>query len=76
VIIGVDATRPQKNMAELINVQYFGALELDEEDYMGVLITPMDFSAVGNRGIYMLHGYSWKPGRWIGQNLWWVSVLN
>jgi hypothetical protein len=40
---GVDATGPQKNMAELINIQYLGQ-EDDIDYYSDLKILPMDFS--------------------------------
>ena len=50
VMCGVDATGPQKNMAELINVQYLG---IDYDEFTGVKILPMDFS--GSKKSWYLH---------------------
>jgi len=53
IIAGVDSTGPQKNMAELINVQYLASMGIDEVEYRGILLTPMDFS--GSKKSWYLH---------------------
>jgi hypothetical protein len=50
VIAGIDATGPQKNMAELINIQYLG---VHDADFSGKAIIPMDFS--GSKKSWYLH---------------------
>jgi hypothetical protein len=38
VTFDVAATGPQKNIAELINVQFLGSIGVDEEDYQHIFI--------------------------------------
>lgn len=50
IISGVDATGTQRNMAELINIQYLG---VGDDNFSGIPISPMDFS--GSKKSWYLH---------------------
>ena len=50
VFCGVDSTGPQKNMAEMINVQYLGLTEQPESDTPTLGVAGLDFSGTKKSG--------------------------